>query len=79
MRRFSLWVCMLALAHGGVMLVLSPNWTVDDAYITFRYASNLAHHGQRTWNVGQDLIEGYAGVASPILLAGLIRISFSPI
>ena len=70
---------MLALAYGGVMLALAPNWTVDDAYITFRYADNLARHGALTWNVGEDPVEGYTGVALPVLLAGLLRAGVSPI
>ena len=78
-KRLSLWVCLLALAYAGVMLARSPNWTVDDAYITFRYADNLARHGQLTWNVDEDPVEGYTGVALPVLLAGLIRIGVSPI
>lgn len=55
-----------------------PKWTVDDAYITFRYADNFATSGQLTWNVDEDPVEGYTGVLLPIVLAGAIRIGVSP-
>jgi hypothetical protein len=62
----------------AVMLVVFPKWTVDDAYITFRYAHNLASHGELTWNVGQPPIEGYTGVLLPVALAGLETVGLYP-
>ena len=56
-----------------------PRYVVDDAYITFRYAENLALHGELNWNVGEDPVEGYTGVALPVLLSGFIQAGVSPI
>ncbi|MDP3934681.1 MAG: hypothetical protein Q8Q46_00425 [Candidatus Giovannonibacteria bacterium] len=56
-----------------------PRFTVDDAYITFRYAENLALHGELNWNVGENPVEGYTGVALPVILAGFIKLGVSPI
>ncbi len=56
-----------------IALAVYPNWTVDDAYISMRYAENLARHGELNWNVGEEPVEGYTGVAWPVLLAASIR------
>lgn len=61
------------------VLILFPRWTVDDAYITFRYAENLAVHSELTWNVGEEPVEGYTGVALPVMLALLIKMGISPV
>lgn len=50
-------------------LVRFPHWSVDDAFITCRYAENLARHGELTWNVGENPVEGYTGIVLPVLLA----------
>lgn len=60
-----------AATFATVVLWNLPSFTVDDAFILFRYASNLAVHGELNWNVGEDPVEGYTGVALPVLLAGL--------
>src|SRR5438094_461628 len=69
----------LAIGYSARTLFVFPRWTVDDAYITFRYAENLALHGALTWNLGGDPVEGYTGVLLPIILAGLIRLGVEPI
>jgi arabinofuranosyltransferase len=67
-----------ALIYAGVSLWCYPRWNVDDAYIVFRYARNLVEHGQLTWNVGADPVEGYTGIALPLLVAGGMRIGVAP-
>ncbi len=71
--RIATWPHWLALAivalsslYAVVALAWFPKWTVDDAYITYRYAENLALNGQLTWNPGLDPVEGYTGVALPV-------------
>jgi arabinofuranosyltransferase len=58
-----------ALLYAAGAAALFPEWTVDDAYITYRYAANLATTGQLTWNPGDDPVEGYTGVLLPLVLA----------
>ncbi|MDD5426557.1 MAG: hypothetical protein PHN52_08755 [candidate division Zixibacteria bacterium] len=60
------------------MLLIFPRWTVDDAYITYRYAENFAWHGQLTWNLDEDPVEGYTGIALPVILAFFIKMGFEP-
>lgn len=76
-----------ALLYGGATvyaiatLCRYPRWTVDDAYIVFRYARHLVEHGQLTWNVGPgaERVEGYTGIALPLLVAAGMRAGISPI
>lgn len=67
-------VALLPLLYATVVLLLFPRWTVDDAYISLRYAENLAHHGQLVWNLGRDPVEGYTGILWPLLLAALLKL-----
>ena len=62
-------VVALAVTYAALALLQFPRLTIDDAYITMRYATNLAQHGQLTWNVGGSPVEGYTGVIYPVLLA----------
>jgi arabinofuranosyltransferase len=62
------------IVYAAIGLASFPAWTVDDAFITYRYAENLARTGQLTWNVGEDPVEGYTGVGLPVLLAGAVRV-----
>ena len=74
----ALTIVTLSALYAGLALTWFPKWTVDDAYITYRYAENLAHHGQFTWNAGLDPVEGYTGVALPVILAGAIAVGADP-
>ena len=53
---FGIAFCVAVLA-----ILAFPPSAADDAYITFRYARNLAEHGELNWNVGEDPVEGYTG------------------
>ncbi len=55
-----------------------PRWTVDDAYIVFRYAKHLAFHGRLTWNLDSPPVEGYTGIALPLLVAAGMRSGIGP-
>lgn len=63
----------------GLIVVFFPKWTVDDAYILFRYAQNFVETGQLTWNPGHHPIEGYTGIALVLLVAGATKLGVSPI
>ena len=69
----------IAVVYAAVIQVIFPRYIVDDAYISFRYAENLALRGELNWNVGEDPVEGYTGVAYHVLLAGFIKAGISPI
>src|SRR5581483_7971865 len=66
----------IAAVAGAVVLYLH-GWlyfhlTSDDAYISFRYARNLAEGRGLVWNPGQH-VEGYTNFSWVLLLAGLTK------
>ena len=48
----------------------------DDAYISFRYARNLAEHGQLVFNLGER-VEGYTNFLWTVLLAGCLKLGWA--
>ncbi|MGD1048409.1 MAG: hypothetical protein ABR899_06615 [Candidatus Krumholzibacteriaceae bacterium] len=77
-RGVSALVVGLSLVYAIHMTAVAPRWLVDDSYIVFRYAENLAHHGALTWNVGEKPVEGYTGAALPVLLAIGMKLGIPP-
>jgi arabinofuranosyltransferase len=69
----------LVAAYAAYSTATFPRWTVDDSYILYRYADNAARHGELTWNVGGNPVEGYTGVTLVVLLAVAIKLGISPI
>jgi arabinofuranosyltransferase len=65
-------------AYAVATLWRYPPWTVDDAYIVFRYAKHLVEHGQLTWTVGAAPVEGYTGIALPLLVAAGLKLGVAP-
>lgn len=63
---------------GAALVAAFPRWTVDDAYISLRYARNLVEYGQLTWNVGEAPVEGYTGLIWTIMLAGALYLGIDP-
>lgn len=64
----------ITLAYATWTLWTAPAWTVDDAYILFRYARNWATTGIPTWNPGEPPVEGYTGTLYLALLTGAYRL-----
>ncbi len=65
-----------AIAASAVILVLQHvyfHYTSDDAYISYRYARNLADGGGVVWNPGEH-VEGYTNFLWVAVLAGMHRI-----
>lgn len=71
----------------GLMVVVSIgliwhwdrfDFLCDDAYISFRYAENLARVGELTWNPGEPAVEGYTNFLWTLLLSGGIRLGVGP-
>jgi hypothetical protein len=79
MKRMAILLCIFAVVYAIVVLWVFPKWTIDDAYIAYRYAENLVHHGELTWNIGEDPVEGYTGIVLPLFLAAMIKGGISPV
>ncbi|MDU4250146.1 hypothetical protein [Pseudomonas sp.] len=79
--RKALWSCI-----GPVLLLLSiglylleawvPAEQMDDAFISYRYAQNLAEGRGLVFNVGEH-VEGYTNLSWTLLVAGGIRMGWS--
>jgi hypothetical protein len=61
-------LCVLAALLGGSIALRGVPYQVDDAYINYRYAVNLAAGSGPTFNAGQPLVEGFS---SPLWLLAL--------
>lgn len=48
-------------------MTLIPNWTVDDAYISYQYAQNFADGQGLVWHPDSDRVEGYTGHLLPLI------------
>lgn len=76
------WVAALLISGFTIQLVMI--WllfpmTVDDAYISFHYANNLAQGHGLVWFASADPVEGYTNFLWVILLSIFIRIGFDVI
>ena len=59
----------------GVLVLLLSSLTLDDAYITFRYARHLADgYGLGAWNRTGEHVEGYSSLLWTLLLAAAARL-----
>ncbi|MGB8297317.1 MAG: hypothetical protein WCG85_17960 [Polyangia bacterium] len=54
------------------------DFVTDDAYISFRYAANLAEHGQLVFNLGER-VEGFTNFLWTVLLAAGIKLGLGPV
>jgi hypothetical protein len=72
----------LGLLLSAPFLLLAVHYagfTLDDAFITFRYAKHLAEHGTLAWNLGQDPVEGFTSFLWVLLNAGALKVGVRPL
>lgn len=55
------------------------DFTLDDAFISYRYSSNLANAGKLAWNLGEDPVEGYTSFLWVLLNTAGILVGLSPV
>lgn len=74
MRRFAPLILFIVLLAGyGLMQSLSLFGFIDDAFISFRYARNLADGHGLVYNIGER-VEGYSNTLFVLLLALLAKL-----
>ena len=73
------YIIILTVIISCSVMTFFPKWTVDDAYISFRYSENLVKHGELNWNPGDNPVEGYTGIALPLLISAGIEANISPV
>lgn len=73
------WLLIFAVLLSLAALAFWPRWTVDDAYISYRYGKNWVETGELTWNPGESpKVEGYTGIFLPVLAAASIQLGIEP-
>ncbi|RME80521.1 MAG: hypothetical protein D6775_15955 [Caldilineae bacterium] len=74
------WPVLIAVFLGLGLLAFAqskhPFDPPEDAYITFRYARNLANGYGLVWNPGEDPVEGSTEFIWTVMLAGMVRLGF---
>ena len=73
----------MLLGLGGILVLfllhaLYYNGLVDDAFISFRYARNLAGGNGLVFNIG-DRVEGYTNFLWVLMLSGLMKLGCDPL
>ena len=73
--------CLLSIPFVVFLLgaLLYSHDMLDDPYITYRYAHNLARGHGLVWNVGEAPVEGYTNFLWAIIHAPFIAIGVSPL
>lgn len=75
--RDRLWIFGASLLVLGVLVLFNLGHTVDDAFISFRYAENLVRGRGLVFNPGER-VEGYTNFLWVILIAPCIALSIDP-
>ena len=79
-RPTTLYAMAVVLAvRSAILIVAAWPFTVDDAYITLRYAKHLAGGQGLVWNLGERPVEGYSNFLYVLLGAASYRLGLDPI
>ena len=74
-KREAILIAAAAMTIPLTLIVFLSRLTIDDAYITFRYARHLAEgYGLGAWNRTGEHVEGYSSLLWTLLLAGAARL-----
>lgn len=71
MKNFNLFFLLIIFF---IILIPIFNFTVDDAFISFRYAKNLINSHGLVWNIDSEPVEGYSNFLYVIILSPLYLI-----
>jgi len=73
---------IMGIVHSLLFIMLSLlyyDFVLDDAFITYRYAKNLANNHGLVWNISEKPVEGYTSFLWVIINAAGIRLSVDPV
>lgn len=72
-------IAAIAMTIVAAMALALSSLTLDDAYITYRYAQHLAEgYGLGAWNHTGPHVEGYSSPLWVVLLAAAVRVGVDP-
>jgi arabinofuranosyltransferase len=72
-------VLVAALGAYAVLVAATSEFLTDDAWITLRYAENLADGRGFVWNPGGPAVEGYSNPLLVLFEAGIDRVGLDPL
>jgi len=75
----ALLVLVLGVALFNLIVIRSSNTAPDDAYISLRYARNLAHGEGFRFNPGGERVEGFSSPLHVLTMAVLIKGGLDPL
>lgn len=78
LRRDRFGAMFLVCFAGLILLAWANRFVQDDAFISFRYAANLAAGEGLVWNPGEP-VEGYTNFLWVLALAAGLRLGFEPV
>jgi hypothetical protein len=70
---------LVGIASVSSVILVQRDYKFDDAFISFRYARNLAQGEGLRWNRGETPVEGYTNFLLVLALAPLISIGLDPL
>lgn len=74
-----LLVRLLAVVLASTWLFDFRDYLVDDSYISFRFARNLADGHGLVWNPGEPAVEGFSNLAWTLMAALALRAGLDPL
>ncbi len=75
--RFQYIILAVAIILFAVMSAFFWDYSIDDSFITFKYAENFADGNGFVFNVGDNPVEGFSNLLWLFILAGFYLIGFS--
>lgn len=75
-----LWLLLFCLCAAAFLFqAVRLDYTVDDAFTSFRYAKNLVDGYGLTFNPGGPRVEGYTNLLWTLMIAAALRIGLDPV
>ena len=75
-------ICIVGIFVSVILFILMlvyVNFTIDDAFISFRYSEHLISGFGLVWNIGQSPVEGYSNFLWVLMIAVLFLFKLNPI
>lgn len=78
-KQYYFFISLIFFYLFGLQVYYAWPYTVDDAYITLRYANHLANHQSILWNLDGSIVEGYSNFSYLLLEAFFIKLGLNGI
>lgn len=79
MRKLNVVAALLCGVAFLMLLADSWHFVLDDSFISYRYAENWVQHGDLTWNLGEDPVQGFTSFLWVVVNAAAIGVGLDPV